>query len=64
MWSCIEPVFDEISAVLFAIKHFCWFLIIISGFILRLDHLGASSFIRWLFGPCMASTAGRLWLAF
>jgi len=27
---------------------FNWFVIIIMGFIIRLDHHGASSFIRWL----------------
>ncbi|MBE0525250.1 MAG: hypothetical protein IBX40_13110 [Methanosarcinales archaeon] len=28
---------------------FCWFVIIIMGFIVRFDHQGVTSFIRWLF---------------
>ena len=30
---------------------FIWFVVIIIGFILRLDHYGVSSFIRWLHLP-------------
>ena len=28
---------------------FCWFVIIIMGFVVRFDHQGVTSFIRWLF---------------
>ena len=28
---------------------FCWFVIIVMGFIVRFDHQGVTSFIRWLF---------------
>ncbi len=27
---------------------FCWFVVIIMGFIVRLDHHGVTSVIRWL----------------
>ena len=46
---------NEISLILLMFREcfsrrasFHWFVIVIMGFILRLDHHGVSSFIRWL----------------
>lgn len=49
MWSSIEPVLSKFRPCFSRSSTFFWFLVIIYGFIIRLDHLGASSFIRWLF---------------
>jgi len=49
MWSCIEPVLSKFRPCFSRSASYFWFLIIVSGFIIRLDHLGASSFVRWLF---------------
>ena len=49
MWSSIESVLFRFRPCFARSAAFSWFLIIICGFIIRLDHLGASSFIRWLF---------------
>lgn len=49
MWSCVEPLLSKFRPCFSRYSAYCWFLIIVSGFIIRLDHLGASSFVRWLF---------------
>lgn len=49
MWSGIEPLLSRFRPCFSRSRNFCWFLLIISGFIIRLDQLGASSFIRWRF---------------
>ena len=49
MWSSIEPVLFRFRPCFSRSATFFWFLIIVFGFIVRLDHLGASSFVRWLF---------------
>jgi hypothetical protein len=49
MWPCIEPLLSRFRPCFSRSGAYLWFLIIIAGFIIRLDHLGASSFIRWLF---------------
>jgi hypothetical protein len=49
MWSCIEPLLSRFRPCFARSTAYCWFLIVVAGFIVRLDHLGASSFIRWLF---------------
>jgi hypothetical protein len=49
MWSCIQPVLLRFRPCFSRSAAYFWFLIIVSGFIIRLDHLGTSSFVRWLF---------------
>ena len=49
MWSCIESVLSRFRPCFSRSASYFWFLIIVAGFIVRLDHLGTSSFVRWLF---------------
>ena len=49
MWSCVQPVLLRFRPCFSRSAAYFWFLIIVCGFIIRLDHLGTSSFVRWLF---------------
>jgi len=49
MFQIIESVLSEFRNCFSRQSSFAWFSIVIVGFIVRFDHLGASSFIRWLF---------------
>lgn len=49
MWSYIEPVLLRFRPCFSRSAAYFWFLIILFGFIIRFDHLGISSFVRWLF---------------
>jgi len=44
----INMILNNFSDCFSRIAAFNWFVIIIMGFILRLDHLGVSSMIRWI----------------
>lgn len=49
MWTCVQTVLLRFRPCFSRSATYFWFLIIVCGFIIRFDHLGASSFIRWLF---------------
>lgn len=49
MWSHVEQILLRFRPCFSRRAAFYWFSIIVCGFIIRLDHLGASSFVRWLF---------------
>jgi hypothetical protein len=49
MWSHVEPILLRFRPCFSRRSAFYWFSITLCGFIIRLDHLGASSFVRWLF---------------
>ena len=49
MFKTIEPILWEFRSCFSRKAAFSWFLIIIVGLLVRFDHFGISSFIRWLF---------------
>ena len=49
MFGVIDSILLEFRPCFSRGATFNWFCIILYGFVLRLDHQGASSFIRWLF---------------
>jgi len=49
MWNRVQLILSEFRPCFSRRAAFCWFQIIVCGFIVRLDHLGVSSFVRWLF---------------
>jgi hypothetical protein len=49
MIKVIEKLIWEFRSCFSRQAAFYWFLIIIMGFIVRFDHLGVTSFVRWLF---------------
>ena len=49
MIKVIEELIGEFRDCFSRQAAFYWFLIIIMGFLVRFDHLGVTSFVRWLF---------------
>jgi len=49
MFQIVESILSEFRSCFSRQSSYAWFSIVIIGFIVRFDHLGASSFIRWLF---------------
>ena len=49
MISRIEPILDELRPCFSRQAAFEWFVIIILGLLIRCDHLGVTSIVRWLF---------------
>ena len=49
MFQIIDSFLSEFRHCFSRRSAFVWFSILVIGFIIRFDHLGASSFIRWLF---------------
>ena len=49
MFKAIEPILWEFRSCFSRKAAFSWFLIIMVGLLVRFDHFGISSFIRWLF---------------
>jgi hypothetical protein len=49
MFAAVDSILSEFRPCFSRGAAFSWFCIIVYGFMLRLDHQGASSFIRWLF---------------
>lgn len=49
MWSHLDPILLGFRSCFSREASFHWFVVIVCGFIVRLDHLGISSFTRWLF---------------
>jgi hypothetical protein len=49
MLKLLDKTLIEFRTVFSYEAAFHWFVIIILGFIIRIDHVGATSFIRWLY---------------
>lgn len=49
IFQAIDETLDEFRSCFKYKTTFVWFLVVIMGFIIRFDHLGVTSFVRWLF---------------
>ncbi len=49
MFKILDNILFRFQAVFTYEAAFNWFVIVVIGFIVRFDHMGVSSFIRWLY---------------
>ena len=49
MLKILDKLLSEFRCVFSYEASFNWFVIVVLGFVIRFDHAGVTSFIRWLF---------------
>jgi hypothetical protein len=57
MFAHLEPILQDLRPCFSRQAAFEWFVIIIIGFLIRCDHTGLTSIVRWLFLPPKATNS-------